>query len=57
MDLSTALNGLDHLGFPVANHKTEGPSHCITFLGIVIDTKAFELRLSAVARFSDILVH
>ena len=45
MALSTSLNVLDHLGFPVATHKTEGPSHCITFLGIVIDTKAFELRL------------
>ena len=39
MAMSTALNVLDHLGFPVATHKTEGPSHCITFLGIVIDTK------------------
>ena len=32
---------------PVAGHKTEGPSHCITFLGILIDTNAFELRLPA----------
>ena len=23
---------------PVANHKTEGPSTCVTFLGITIDT-------------------
>ena len=48
MALSTALNVLDHLGFPVASHKTVGQSHCITFLGIVIDTKVFELRLPAV---------
>ena len=27
--------------------KTEGPSHCITFLGILIDMNAFELRLPA----------
>ena len=47
MALSIALNVLDHLGFAVATHKTEGPSHCITFLGIVIDTKAFELQLPA----------
>jgi len=25
--------------------KTEGPAYCITFLGILIDTNAFELRL------------
>ena len=47
MALSTALNVLDHLGFPVAMHKAEGPSHCITFLGIISDTKALELRLPA----------
>ena len=45
MALSSPLNVLDHLGFPVATHKTEGSSHCITFLGIVIDTKDFELWL------------
>ena len=28
-------------------HKTEGPTSCITFLGIIIDTEAFELRLPA----------
>jgi hypothetical protein len=29
----------------VAAHKTEGPSSCITFLGILLDTVAQELRL------------
>ena len=28
-------------------HKTEGQTCCIKFLGIIIDTEAFELRLSA----------
>ena len=45
--MSTALNVLDHLNLLVATHKAEGPSHCITLLGIVIDTKALELRLPA----------
>ena len=30
---------------PVAEDKTEGPATSITFLGIEIDTEAFELRL------------
>ena len=34
-----------YLGVPVAEHKTEGPSPRISFWGILIDTKAFELRL------------
>ena len=41
--LSTALNVLDYLGLLVALHKTEGQVCCMTFLGIVIDTRAFEL--------------
>ena len=46
--LCIALRMLDYLGLPVATRKTEGPADCITFLGIVIDTRAFELRLPAV---------
>ena len=42
--LSVALRILDHLGFPVA---IKGPTCCITFLGIIIDSEAFELRLPA----------
>ena len=45
--LSTALEMVEYLGVPVARPKTEGPSHCITFLGILIDTNAFELWLPA----------
>ena len=33
------------LGVPLAEDKTEGPATSITFLGIEIDTEAFELRL------------
>ena len=33
------------LGIPVATHKTEGPATCVTFLGILIYTQRFELRL------------
>ena len=43
--LAIALWILEYLGIPVAVHKTEGPVCCIIFLGILIDTQAFELRL------------
>lgn len=43
--LSIALRVLQHLGVPVAVHKTEGPATLVVFLGILIDTIAFELRL------------
>ena len=33
------------LGVPLATHKWEGPMMCITFLGILIDTVAGQLRL------------
>ena len=43
--LSSLLDVCNDLGFPVAVEKTEGPSTCITFLGIEIDTVANQLRL------------
>ena len=43
--LDIALKVFDSLGIPVATHKTEGPSTILIFLGILIDTKRFELRL------------
>ena len=43
--LSSALGVLQHLGVPVASQKIEGPSTTLTFLGILIDTRALELRL------------
>ena len=35
------------LGVPIAGHKCEGPTTCLTFLGIEIDTVAGQLRLPA----------
>ena len=35
------------LGVPIAEHKQDGPSTCIVFLGIGIDTIAGELPLPA----------
>ena len=40
-----ATEVFDELGVPVASHKTEGPATCVTFLGIVIDTHRFQVRL------------
>lgn len=45
--LALALETLRMLGIPVASHKTEGPSTILTFLGILMDTHKFELRLPA----------
>ena len=44
-----ALAILDHtcsqLGVPTADHKRDGPTSCLTFLGIEVDTAAGQLRL------------
>ena len=37
----------DRLGVPMAPHKRDGPTTCLIFLGIEIDTVAGELRLPA----------
>ncbi len=39
------LDTLDRFGVPVAHEKIEGPSAIVTFLGIVVDTRAGELRI------------
>ena len=39
-NLSTMLEVCHRLGVPLANEKLEGPSACLTFLGIEIDTVA-----------------
>ena len=44
--LQTALRVCQELGVPVAAHKTEGPSTCLTFLGIQIDSVAMQLSLA-----------
>ena len=36
-----------HLGVPLAREKSEGPTSCLTFLGIEVDTEQMQLRLPA----------
>ena len=43
LQISLAL--CSKLGFPIADHKVEGPSSCLPFLGILIDTQKFILQL------------
>lgn len=38
--LQQALVTCDQLDVPIALHQTEGPSTCLTFLGIQIDSEA-----------------
>lgn len=42
---SIALDTLQYLGIPVAPNKSEGPVTCLSFLGVLLDTDNFELRL------------
>ena len=43
--LKLALQLCEHLGVPVSKLKVEGPATILTFLGILLDTVAMELRL------------
>ena len=43
--LQSAIQVLHYLHVPVSAHKTVGPSCQLEFLGILIDTDAFQLRL------------
>ena len=43
--LSSMLLTFRTLGIPIAEHKTEGPSLIIEFLGIIIDSQKMEVRL------------
>ena len=43
--LATFQSLCDHLGVPLAKEKTEGPSQCLTFAGIELDTNCLEARL------------
>ena len=36
-----------NLGIPIADHKRDGPTSCLVFLGIEIDTGASQIRLPA----------
>ena len=43
--LDILMSACRELGVPIATHKCEGPSACLTFLGIEVDTQNLELRL------------
>ena len=43
--LEILLQACSDLGVPVASHKCTGPTTCLIFLGIVIDTVKMEIRL------------
>ncbi len=45
--LASSLSLCRNLGFRIANNKVDGPSTCIPFLGIIIDTEAGVLSLPA----------
>ena len=45
VNLPRILNVFSSLGVPVATHKIEGPATQVTFLGVIVDTARFELRL------------
>ena len=45
--LAIAMKMFQALGIPIATHKTEDPATTLVFLGILIDTHRFELRLPA----------
>ena len=55
--LTCALETCRRLGFQVAPEKVKGPSTCLTFLGIEIDTVAYEVRLpsSKLSRLQQLL--
>ena len=44
-NLATLMSTCEDLGIPLATEKLEGPSTTLTFLGVVIDTAAMEIRL------------
>lgn len=46
-NLSLLIELCSYLGIPLAVSKQEGPTTCLIFLGIVVDTVLFELRLPA----------
>lgn len=50
-DCTRALDILNkscvRLRIPIAEHKQDGPTTCLTFLGIEINTNRFQLRLPA----------
>ena len=57
-NLASALTTCRDLGVPVAEHKTQGPSTVLTFLGIEIDTVHMQFCLPSekMARLQDVLL-
>ena len=43
--LAKTLRVCQSLGVPISEHKTEGPTHCLTFLGIELDTMERRVQL------------
>ena len=43
--LATLDQTCSQLGVPIADHKRDGPTTCLTYLGIEVDTVASQLRL------------
>ena len=46
-DLHITVQTCDRLGVPLAREKLEGPTECLTFLGIEVDTRVGVIRLPA----------
>ena len=44
-NLEIMMEVLEQLGIPLALDKLEGPSHRLTFLGIILDTEQMQARL------------
>ena len=44
-NLNIMMNVSKQLGIPLALEKLVGPSHCLTFLGIIFDTQQMQARL------------
>jgi len=44
-NLHTMIDIAKYLGITLAMDKVEGPSHCLTFLGIILDTQKMQARL------------
>ena len=44
-NLQIFINTCSRLGVPLALEKVEGPTTCLTFLGITLDTSSMEIRL------------
>ena len=46
------------LNIPIASHKTEGPTTCLEYLGIILDSNKLEARLplNKVERINEILL-